>query len=79
MSEKRLQELAARLGGEPGGASRLESGRHGCPARYFDLVREMKDAYNHRLCLVESARQRNLKRSAPRGVLFEVKGAQRGR
>jgi hypothetical protein len=24
-------------------------------ARYFDLVREMKNAYNHRLRLVESA------------------------
>jgi len=27
-------------------------------ARYFDLVREMKDAYNYRLRLVESAKQR---------------------
>jgi len=25
-------------------------------ARYFDLVREMKDAYNHSLRLVESAK-----------------------
>jgi transposase len=34
------------------------------PARYFDLVREMKNAYNHRLRLVESARQRGLKPTA---------------
>lgn len=34
-------------------------------ARYFDLVREMKDnAYNHRLRLVESARQRGIKATA---------------
>lgn len=33
-------------------------------ARYFDLVREMKDAYNHRLRLVESARQRGVKPTA---------------
>jgi|SRR5579859_514215 len=32
--------------------------------RYFDLVREMKDAYNHRLRLVESAKQRGLKPTA---------------
>jgi len=32
--------------------------------RYFDLVREMKDAYNHRLRLVESARQRGIKATA---------------
>jgi len=32
--------------------------------RYFDLVREMKDAYNHRLRLVESARQRGIKPTA---------------
>ncbi len=30
-------------------------------ARYFDLVREMRDAYNHRLRLVESARQHGRK------------------
>src|SRR5260370_1006071 len=30
-------------------------------ACYFDLVREMKDAYNHRLRLVESAKQRGIK------------------
>src|ERR1700758_2852116 len=34
------------------------------PARYFDLVREMRDAYNHRLRLVESARQRGIKATA---------------
>jgi hypothetical protein len=28
--------------------------------RYFDLVREMKDAYNHRLRLVESAKKRGI-------------------
>lgn len=31
---------------------------------YYDLVREMRDAYNHRLRLVESARQRGLKPTA---------------
>ena len=34
------------------------------PARYFDLVREMKNAYNHRLRLVESAKQRGIKSTA---------------
>jgi len=34
------------------------------PARYFDLVREMRDAYNHRLRLVESARERGIKPTA---------------
>jgi len=34
------------------------------PARYFDLVREMRNAYNHRLRLVESARQRGIKPTA---------------
>jgi transposase len=33
-------------------------------ARYFDLVREMNSAYNHRLRLVESARQRGIKPTA---------------
>src|SRR5271169_4516691 len=33
----------------------------GTAARYFDLVRELKDAYNHRLRLVESAKQRGIK------------------
>lgn len=32
--------------------------------RYFDLIREMKDAYNHRLRLVESVRQRGIKPTA---------------
>ena len=34
------------------------------PARYFDLVREMKDAYNHRLRLVDYARQHGIKAAA---------------
>ena len=33
-------------------------------ARYFDLVREMKDAYNHRLRLVESAKRIAIKPTA---------------
>ena len=33
-------------------------------APYFDLVREMKDAYNHRLRLVQSARQIGIKATA---------------
>jgi hypothetical protein len=32
--------------------------------RYFDLLREMKNAYNHRLRLVESAKQRGIKPTA---------------
>src|SRR5208337_588027 len=32
--------------------------------RYFDLVREMKDAYNHRLRLVENAKKRGIKPTA---------------
>jgi transposase len=34
------------------------------PSRYFDLVREMKNPYNHRLRLVESAKQRGIKSTA---------------
>ena len=34
------------------------------PARYFDLVREMKNAYNHRLRLVAHARQHGIKATA---------------
>ena len=33
-------------------------------AGYFDLVREMKDAYNHRLRLVESAKQIGIRPTA---------------
>src|SRR6267378_4980845 len=33
-------------------------------AGYFDLVREMKNAYNHRLRLVESAKHRGIKPTA---------------
>ncbi|HEV3482157.1 MAG TPA: hypothetical protein VGR97_07495 [Candidatus Acidoferrales bacterium] len=34
-------------------------------ARYFDLIREMKDnTYNHRLRLVESAKERGIKPTA---------------
>ncbi len=38
-------------------------------APYFALVRDMKNAYNHRLRLVESARQRGIK---PTGRLFQT-------
>jgi hypothetical protein len=34
-------------------------------ARYFDLIREMRSAYNHRLRLVESVRRRRIKPTAP--------------
>ncbi len=34
------------------------------PARYYDLIREMRDAYNHRLRLVQYARQHGLKPTA---------------
>ena len=33
-------------------------------ARHFDLVREMRDAYNHRLRLVQFARQHGIKPTA---------------
>jgi transposase len=33
-------------------------------ARYFELIREMRDAYNHRLRLVASVRQRGIKPTA---------------
>ena len=33
-------------------------------ARYFDLVREMKNAYNHRLRLVQFARRHGIKPTA---------------
>jgi transposase len=33
-------------------------------ARYYDLLREMRDAYNHRLRLVESARHRGIQPTA---------------
>jgi transposase len=39
------------------------------PAPYFVLVREMRDAYNHRLRLVDSARQRGIK---PTARLFQT-------
>ena len=55
----------------PGGGGRSRAARRAynpvamtAPARYFDLVREMNNAYNHRLRLVESARQRGLKPTA---------------
>jgi transposase len=34
------------------------------PARYFELIREMRDAYNHRLRLVASVRKRGIKPTA---------------
>jgi len=34
------------------------------PARYFDLVRDMKHPYDHRLRLVESAKHRGIKATA---------------
>jgi transposase-like protein len=34
------------------------------PSRCFDLVREMKNALNHRLRLVESTKQRGIKPTA---------------
>src|SRR5580693_1534657 len=34
------------------------------PARYFDLVRDMKHPYDHRLRLVESAKRRGIKATA---------------
>src|SRR5690242_6476965 len=61
MSPKRVGELTARLGGEPGRA-RLTSVM--AAVRYFDLVREMRDAYNHRLRLVQSAREIGVKPTA---------------
>ena len=45
-------------------AWRVKSERHDSPTRHFDLVREMKNPYNHRLPLVESAKQRGIKSTA---------------
>lgn len=39
------------------------------PAPYFDLIREMKNAYNHRLRLVAHARQHGIKATA---LLFQT-------
>jgi hypothetical protein len=41
----------------------------GMSAPYFVLVREMRDAYNHRLRLVQSARQQGIK---PTARLFQT-------
>jgi len=35
-------------------------------ARYFDLIREMRDRYNHRLRLIQYARQLGIKAAARR-------------
>ena len=70
MSPKRVKELdlylgvgraARRRGEEPGRARQIKSA-HGRPR--FDLVREMRDAYNHRLRLVQHARQHGIKPAA---------------
>ena len=63
-SPKRRLEMAARLGESR--AARCEQNRHAMPAsvRYFDLLREMRDAYNHRLRLVESVKERDIKPTA---------------
>jgi transposase len=42
----------------------LSLGVIGTAAGYFDLVRELKNPYNHRLRLVESAKQRGIKPTA---------------
>jgi transposase len=54
-------------GEEPGGAARVNAGRHAAPTCHFDLVREMKSPYNQRLRLVESAKKHGIK---PRPRLF---------
>lgn len=51
-----------RRGEEPDGARRYNPST--MAARYFDLIREMRNAYNHRLRLVESVRQRGIKPTA---------------
>lgn len=45
-------------------AARAAYNRRPVTAPYYDLIREMKNAYNHRLRLVESARQRGIKPTA---------------
>ncbi len=69
LSPKRRLELELCLGvrrpaegEEPDGARRYNRGPMAAP--YFDLIREMRSAYNHRLRLVESVRQRGLKPTA---------------
>jgi hypothetical protein len=56
--------MAARLWREPGGARGVDSQCHGRSTRYLDLMLEMKNAYSHRLRIVESARQHCIKPTA---------------
>jgi hypothetical protein len=42
------------------GVARVKSMRPGYPARYLDLVRDMKHSYDHRLRPAESAKQRGI-------------------
>jgi len=57
--------LPGRLFHSRGSRARRYGGRAmTSPARYFDLVRGMKDTYNHRLRLVESAQQRGIQPTA---------------
>jgi hypothetical protein len=53
MSPKRVGELAARLGERLAGSARL---RAWPTSATFNLVREMRDAYKHRLRLVQRLR-----------------------
>ena len=65
---------ARRRGEEPGGAPPLKS-RPMAAARYFDLIREMKNPFNHRLRLIESVRRRGIKATAR---LFATEPLDRG-
>ena len=47
-SPKQREELAARRRGEEPGGERRKDRVPMAAARYFDLVREMRDVYNHR-------------------------------
>jgi transposase-like protein len=64
ISPRGRKDLAARRGRSRAARWAFNPLAMSAPARYLDLVREMKNAYNHRLRLVESARQRGLKPTA---------------
>jgi Helix-turn-helix domain len=68
MSKKRRRRAGRPAPAKPGGRrAQLQSCAVSAP--YFTLVPEMKDAYNHRLRLVHSARQRGIK---PTARLFQT-------
>jgi hypothetical protein len=65
ISERRLSELTGLLGeGKPAAQWLQNRLAMEPPARYFDVIREMRDGYNHRLRLVQYTRQHGVKARA---------------